>query len=726
MPFPLLVDPDHATYDFPAHRVYARDAWGAPWTLVPYLSANWLYFGCAPEPSRAELAWRYGTAVQPGTAAAADYAPLDLMNWYIKVEIDQQDAAGNPADPILWHGLVSEIGDAQFGAGPSVAPLGSQALVCHGLEVLLDRSYIAASWCLQSDGSELRIGRGLQFNADHDFLDATKSALERSSARFGNRSIANGPRLCKLFATELATAKLWTSWDIVSYLLAYFPPAGPDGQATIPWSLTSRAFDMIPDWDSPVLKADGLSVKKILDQLFDRRRLYSWRVVVEEDEPRLDVFCFSHTPIVLPSGAIQPANPDVAALSYDLAVDVQRADLKESSLHRAERIVCRGARKRACFTIAEADGTLEGDWKADDETAYEAGPTGLDGLDGVEKETRIRNWRREERLKRVFCYFRIPRDWDRQVGNGEGGDWKKPYFPDDDEHGPETIYWPEAKLARELVPGLIEAAPTDSPEDCLQPQAWIWVRETGGQAVYQHIERIRMSRITAMLHNLPLIDFSCTLRPYEIGLGVIVKVQGGGHWGQEAIAKTDFNRVETGIVDLIPPPLDWREMAVTVAMDLDSRVEGAWPPIEEFQGQVLDVARVLVLDMGDRYRLDYVAPQTVKGVEDGRLVRDDLGGYYRDDRPRLADIARLIYEWYSRDRKALSLALRDIVVPAEIGTIVSSVNRAGEQLDVFTPVTSIHIDLVSGMTTMQTDFAELDPNQVAGDPFKAPAGNKKI
>jgi hypothetical protein len=710
MAFPLAPDADHCLYRFPSHRVYAREAWGAAWGVVPYLYANWVYWGCSPEPARAELAWRYGTGIQAGESAPADYAPVDLVGQYIKIEIDQEDAEGNPADPLLWHGLVDETGDVQFGTSADLAPSGSQTLVCHGLETLLDRTYVTASWCLDAGGEEMRIGRGLQFNADHDFLDPLKTPLQRSSQRYGNRSINAGPKLCYLFATDLATAKLWSTWDIVMYLFGYFCPAGPGGEATIPWGLTGRALDLIYDWDSPIVKADGISVKKILDQLFDRRRLYTWRVVVEDDEPKIDVFNFNHAPIMLPSGAVQRENADTAALSYDLAVDVHHASLKQSTLHRADRVVCRGSRKRACFTIAAADGTLEPDWKDQDETAYEAGPSGIGSLNVIEREFRVRNYRREDRFHRVYAAFRVPRDWDHQVGDGAGGDWKKPFFPDDEERGAEKIYWPEAHLERQLIPGLIEAAPDQSPEDALEMAAWIKTHEESGLPRYQHVEKIRLNRTMAFLEDLPLIDFSCSIRPQERALGIWVKASGGGEWGQEAIAKTDFTQLEG--IDRIAPPLDWREMAVTVALDLDSRVEGAWPPLTEFQGQTIEVARVLVIDLGDHYRLDYVAPQTVKGCVDGELQREDMGGYYRDDRQKLQDIARLVYEWYARDRKALTLVLRDIALPAGVGTILTTVNRAGEQIDVYTPVTSIHVDLVGGVTTLQTDFAELDPNQL--------------
>ncbi len=195
MTFPLIPDAEHVIYRFPSHRVYSRATWGEEWIEIAHLYANWVYYGCSPEPARAELVWRYGAGIQAGSLAPADYPPQDLLGRYVKIEIDQEDAEGEPADPLLWHGVATEAGDAQFGASPGLAPAGVQTIVCHGLETLLERSYVAASWCLDGNGQELRIGRGLQFNADHDFLDPLKTPLQRSTQRYGNRSISMGETL---------------------------------------------------------------------------------------------------------------------------------------------------------------------------------------------------------------------------------------------------------------------------------------------------------------------------------------------------------------------------------------------------------------------------------------------------------------------------------------------------------------------------------------------------
>ncbi len=388
MPF-QIPGPTNAGYKFPAHRVYLAPTWADEWTLIPGLWCNWCLEGCGTEIGRAELVWQYGRYIYPGSSVWADHGVVDLIDHWAMVEIDQVDAQGQPADPIQWTGLVTEIGDALRGGAS-----GSQTLICHGPEILLERTYLDRSWYDQ-DGLDVAVPRAIQFNAEHDYLDPTKTPGERKTTRFGNRAAEPGQTTAYTFSSDLATAKFWSTYDILIYLLAYHMPRSTTGIETLPWSVTDRARALAPQWDRPVIAADGKTVRHLLSDLFDRRRLLSWRVVIEEGVFKIDVFSFNHAQLALPGGGIQAANADVAALSFGNAVDVASATLQSSAVHRVDRVICRGARKRAAFTVSKADATLEADWKSADETAYEAGPTGIGSLDQYQKQLRVKNWRRE-------------------------------------------------------------------------------------------------------------------------------------------------------------------------------------------------------------------------------------------------------------------------------------------------------------------------------------------
>ena len=68
---------------------------------------------------------------------------------------------------------------------------------------------------------------------------------------------------------------------------------------------------------TPLIDPDRRSVKRILDQLIDRRRLYGYTIEVDGDSNEVNVRVFTYTKdeIDLPSGATVPANANQDAIS---------------------------------------------------------------------------------------------------------------------------------------------------------------------------------------------------------------------------------------------------------------------------------------------------------------------------------------------------------------------------------------------------------------------------
>lgn len=705
-----LLQPTAASvlYSVPSHRVYVRSAWADPWSEVAGLFCSWCFFGCSPEPSRAELDWTYGRGYPPGKTAIDTYDRQDYLGYYVKVEIDQTDSDGDPTDPILWFGIVTEQADMPEGMSEGRVAYGHQKFVCHGLELLLDRVRITQSW-YDSGGTLKLCKRALQFNNDHDFRDDALTDTQRAERVFRNRTqyevtVDGEAFACHAFTDDLAHAEFWSTRDIVDYLFTFYPPKDSGNRLVIPWALTDRAQEVLPTWDRPTVRADGMTIKRILDQLLDRRRLFAWQVIPNPDESGmlLDAFSFNESEITLPGGELQKANSTQTSLNLDTAVDVLSWTFRESESHRVARVVCRGARKRAVFSLSAMDGTLEPAWKADDETAYETGPTGL-GADHFTKKQRLQAYRREERFRRVYSWFRVPKDWDFKAGDGLG-EVLNPILPDDAETGAETVFLPEARFETHLPPGVMLQAPTDSAEDRLQPAGWSvvgsrWVR----------LDSLSQSQRTAnMVPGAVPLDFSCSLHMQPNGPGIIVTTSGGLKWDREAIASVDFTPIAG--VDTTPP-LNWRTMIFTVCLEMDDRVSGRWPAKDEYEELEGDVARETVIDFGDKYRLDYVAPGTVKGSIDGVLSRFTDGVYLRDDRKKLEDIARLVYEWYAVPRRAVSIRVRRVEMVFEVGQLITELGGVASARTINSVVTSAHIDLSAGTTAFTTAFGELDPLQ---------------
>ena len=324
-----LIEPEDGDLfaDHYPHKVYKRARWFEEWEEVPYLYANWAHNGTGIDPSQAELVWKFGEGMQPDKTSYEAYEKQDLLNHYIKIEIEQDEGE----DALLWYGYLTEEATDRGGAflrEDARVLMGEQAFLVEGLECLLRRSILETSVVQPYDGGpagiEKVVRRALRFNDPHQF------------GNWGNRTAAVGSEEAYLFSGDLQGATSWTSLQIIEYLLAYHSPRAIDEEIYVTWKLSDDANDMIPDWDQPVVEAHGRSLWSIITQLCDPRRLLSCRVLVnDEDEIELDVFSFNAEEIELPSGGVQAANPNTRELDFDRAVDVQVANLRDSARDRA-------------------------------------------------------------------------------------------------------------------------------------------------------------------------------------------------------------------------------------------------------------------------------------------------------------------------------------------------------------------------------------------------------
>lgn len=684
------------------HKVYTAADWADEWTEVPYLYANWVYQGTGTDESKAELEWRFGEGLQPDKATFAAYAAKSLLNRYVKVEIEQ----GEGEDPIVWIGYITEQSTDRQGAfirGNARRLMGGQAFMAFGLETQLQQTIAETSWVLKSDETEVEILRGLTFNGENPF------------GNYGNRSSARGSLDAYLFTDELDNADFWTTKDIVEYLIAYHPPQSIDGNKYIVWKLTDNAKMMLPDWDRPVVETDGRSVFSIIASLCDMRRMLSFKVSVNDsNEVELDVFSFNADALTLPSGATHPANPDTVVLDFDRAVDIQQAFLRDSSSHTVEQVRAVGARKRAIFTISALDETLVSDWKTEDKTDYDAGPSGISALDQDVQEWRIANYRSADNLERVYSWFRLPTDWDGNVGDGVAGGEKNKAFPDDDDYGEELYYIPRLRFSRSLPREFFDVAPDESPNAEFRPIVLMrdpdLDEETDRYLNVEHFARAaEMERAGGEGGGGRMWGISVQVQPDAPGL--ILRVSGAP---QHVIADGTFSPIAT--VTEIAPEVDWRDnLLATVMMDLDSRVMAKYPPDDEVGADPHDVAKVVVVNLGNAARLDYVAPGTVSGHDDGELqTHDSAGDYLRDDREWLRDIAKFVYEWYGVERQAFNFAFRQLSSVLSVGQLITTIGAAETEEEVNSVVTGIEWNLRHGGTKVTTGFAEIDPVALAG------------
>ena len=183
--------------------------------------------------------------------------------------------------------------------------------------------------------------------------------------------------------------------------------------------------------------------------------------------------------------------------------------------------------------------------------------------------------------------------------------------------------------------------------------------------------------------------------------GIILQVVGGQ---QHYIAQDLYD--SNGTYEDIPSNegVNHKDWLATVYIPLQFHVYAQYPRDTVLQSG--DMKKVLTLQIADTW-LDWLAPGTVVAVKSGELQQTN-GGWLRDDRKRLEDIARLAYEWYSRPRQSLSIALKGIVSDMSVGQMITSISQDGVNQTVNTVVTSVQLNLQQGTTSVTTSFVELD------------------
>ena len=115
--------------------------------------------------------------------------------------------------------------------------------------------------------------------------------------------------------------------------------------------------------------------------------------------------------------------------------------------------------------------------------------------------------------------------------------------------------------------------------------------------------------------------------------------------------------------------------------------------------------------VGDKYRLDYLAPNTVLFIDhsdtDSALIRA-AGGIIRNDQQYLQDVAALAYEWYRVDRQPIALTFKHLRDVFRLGMLITTIGDGSTQVTINTMVKYVAMDLLTGRMTIETDGDDLD------------------
>jgi hypothetical protein len=698
-------------------RVVVKKTWADAWKPAHYLQSLSHTVCAAPSLPVARFRYEAGRIKREDKNAFVTYTPLELLDWFIRIEVVQSGWETEPLDKPLpvWTGIVAADARAPGGTD-SGNNLLDQTLTAYGMEYLLDRREINSAFVLDEAAetpAAYEIDRCLVFNERYirGFDEKGNRSLERLPAS-EEESDAVGPYVFDRFRSTGGT-QLWNIRDILDYLLHYYAPASVRFMLRGPDDVLACLARIIP---GPISVA-GKTLRHVLDDLIDRQSGLGWRVRVgttvegEGDDQQVVEICeivvFTHLdqPITIGDATV-PANADRLEIPLDefrhLVGDVEQ---ERDAAQRYGKIIVLGGYVVSCGTFSITDGTLAAGWNEKEEDDYKlAGGSGTDGR----ANDAARN---AEQFGRVYTTYTVPREWNGLCGGGApdspsgSAPPKKPAVPQ-----------VEPKTGK-LLPNNVTKIRTWGLRFGRNLPLTRTAPDTGyGDLNYEPEYRDMLAAVLdkgpansddaakwVMLDNAP--DDDCrtgVVRPLDTAFGVEVRTSPAYLLARNHFKSSDTPAAEEGTETAAKtdPKYDYKDLVVTAAFETDQRlrIEQAIPGG--------DPDRVLTIEQPD-LQLWHVVPGTVVDVQDGKLIRHTEASAVRDDSDRARQILALAVAWYGRLRTPLTFRA-DYYCYYDIGQYVIKTTSAAGQTPVNCVITQVVYDDVADTSTITTAFGELD------------------
>lgn len=656
--------------------VKGKRAWAGDWELIPYLQFDGLELAANPGVSRCDLLWRYGSIKREDRTSFAAYRPLDLVGWFVRVELLGDAATGTISTPVF-HGVIQPTTLELHGAAAGVA--GDQRMAAFGLEHLLDRVAIDRSWCLNS--SSLSV-------VGVDVMPAFNESKRRGIGPVGNRSSATKTSVyggddapsSYVFAGE-ATAGVWTVRQIVDYLLAWFPPAELEA-GRVPMTLAGQVDAL--DFVLPKVEQRWSTLKGALDALLARQMGLGWCVRVEDDVEddgtgvlvatgqRVLLHVFTVAEQALSAGdALLPANAEPVRVTLDDLEGLTSATYTIDPNSHFDELYVRGELIKSVFSVSYDDGTLVEGWGLTEQGVFAA----------AEAEAQA-----SEVYRHVYQRHLIPRDWAWQLGGGAhtANPSVTRYGEVADFASAPARDWGQ-RLLRQLPVRLVDPGTQDAGtgqadyDDATMPL--VVMRQGSDSQLYYQVDS------PAADSGLP----GAHVRMLDDRLGFQVDFADASIFAGESAAH------------------DYTSIIATVAAETDvrlaARVRVVGPAVTSDPP-----GRVKVIEVPGAEAV-YVAPGTVTGVDAAGALTYYAGNVLpRDDSARIQAVANLARAWYGRTRAAVALTIAGAVFDYQPGQLITTISAATDRLPVGTVVSRVRVEYQGALpvTTIETDWHDLD------------------
>lgn len=694
----------------PLSTVYTKTTWAGSWTEQPLMIPQFITDQAGPGHSESKLRFRYGKGMLPATGSrAADSTPATITRGgfignYVKIEV-----AGLPT----WYGVIVDVEDGRMGLLNTTNVSGIETYSAFALTWFLDQAKPITQSLVKYSGGTWLIDRTIPFNGGTD----GRRGPDRISWK--NYDATNK---CFTDRGQTVAPTKWTAANAIEYVFANFPPKNAAGSVLIPFALHSSALSFL-DYEIPLLQYEGMTPWQLINRLVDRRRGLGLSTVISGSTVELLIFSQNVASISLPgNGGTIPANPNTMTYDFDNAVNIKEAKVTTTLLTRYDQIVVRGERAGSVFSVRpqtnfEPNWTTAAALKYNNAAKNEPGYTLLTDAD---KEAANMDRRAADDLARVFSWWKPKSTWSGRADTDPSTGTAPYAFPKINADGVIDLNTPAnvQRAGLRIMPyiphrqgvdysvGAITPDTSDSDDveaDFIPPMVFFQtpiIRTSTTDAGWIHCERLNQS-----------VASNSDKRPYTYSVDLAVRDDFPG-----LIFRTSGKPQHYLCQELYVPDGTFEDIASgeginsdkwlgTIYMQQDQYCRAQWPLDASVPS--LDLVRQLHLHVPEAY-LDYLVPGTIVGVQAGELKKTALGGYLRDDRKRLQDIARLAFAWYGTTRKVLNLSFRGITSGFTIGDLITSVGTGGFSETINTAITSITYDLQGGTTSLHTQFGELD------------------
>lgn len=729
--------------------VYIKQRWHNSWVEQKEINVTDVRWSAAPGIPTATLVYRYGPATRrdgSGLLVADEKPKLNLGGYYVKIVVDCGDGDR------VWIGYVDDTIDDPSGIvwfDSASVGCGKQTFSCLGMIAALSRSPITHCY-FQSSGTNQGPGltnRRVALCAPHfnppsritgepgerkQIKNRAPTAVAVHDFRPSGVSYAFQTRdtfllHCEtLYSQSGATGELWTTKQIVEYLIAYHGPRDADGKERIPIWLDSTHAGQIPDWDKPELNCEGKTLKDALDDLLRSSKSLGYTTYVDETTTphRLYIQPFTTTESAITVGA-----NTVAANLDQLDVTTQADAATSFNVQRTEsalanQIVCRGAKRIliTTFKVNLTGSALADGWDTALQTAFLAEFAALG--DDPASDYAKRDGLEQAKYRPMYRHYTVRPTFNWKYNNGttdvdlfqiDQSDHTKSYTSTG------VRYLPFGYAIR-LLKNLPLKTGTDYTADVAAEHlsstkpfrdmevyglSHPFIGTTGSGRATEWTNRSRRD----VNYDQSDVDYRLNADPMpaDVGLGVVLDVVGAPQTvlGASAIGLGQLSNI---------PDLPTGSLNVTLAIEEDRLVSQHWP---DSASSSLDSVLKKVYDFGEAYQQIEMTEETILGINpDGTLKKRTSRWFVRDDRPALLDLAKQIAKWFETPRNVARLRSRRMTSKLWPGQLIKKINPTlAQEYSVNCVVTEVAIAIPIGSAdspgkptlSITTNKGEFDP-----------------